>query len=324
MIWKFFKEYAVWYLLYGILSVLYLLTFYLYHLPLSYFSASVGVNLTILVMLTIWQYLIFRRKLLILEHFLYVSELEELHLPSEKAYYDLIVQLKEKESAKQLATVSQQKDLQNLVKMWSHQMKVPLSALSLMAQTDHLEKKEVRQQLLRMEKYLDTLLTYLKFSDNKDDFRFELCSVRSIVTDLVKKYRISFLAKHLSVDMQGDWTVKSDKKWLSFAISQILDNAIKYSREGGQISIQLSPDGMCLSDTGIGILAEDLPRLFEEGFTGFNGHEHKKATGLGLYMTKQVLDKLELTIALDSQVDVGTTVTISKATPLQLSENEMP
>ena len=202
--------------------------------------------------------------------------------------------------------------LQTMVKMWSHQMKVPLSALSLMAQTDQLDRQEVRQQLLRLENYLDTLLTYLKFSQHKDDFRFEALSARSLVVDLVKKYRVSCLAKELSVEVSGDWQLKSDKKWLSFAISQILDNAIKYSKRGGHIQVQLDEDGIQIADTGMGILPEDLPRLFEEGFTGYNGHEHKKATGLGLYMTKQVLDKLDLAIRVHSQVEEGTQVFIYK------------
>ena len=166
--------------------------------------------------------------------------------------------------------------------------------------------------MLRLENYLDTLLTYLKFSQHKDDFRFEALSARSLVVDLVKKYRVSCLAKELSVEVSGDWQLKSDKKWLSFAISQILDNAIKYSKRGGHIQVQLDEDSIQISDTGMGILPEDLPRLFEEGFTGYNGHEHKKATGLGLYMTKQVLDKLDLGIRVHSQVEEGTQVFIYK------------
>ena len=148
--------------------------------------------------------------------------------------------------------------------------------------------------------------------DHRDDFRFEVCSVRELVVDLVKKYRVSCLAKELSVEVIGDWQLKSDKKWLSFAISQVLDNAIKYSKRGGHIQVQLDEDGIQISDTGMGILPEDLPRLFEEGFTGYNGHEHKKATGLGLYMTKQVLDKLDLVICVHSQVEEGTQVFIYK------------
>ena len=298
--------------MYALMSALYFLSFYLYHLPLSYFWVSLLFNLTLLLILSIWLFIQFRKKLLVIQNFFFVQDLDDLSLPSELAYQQLIEQLIAAESEKGLVEKSRMESLQTMVKMWSHQMKVPLSALSLMAQTDQLDRQEVRQQLLRLENYLDTLLTYLKFSQHKDDFRFEALSARSLVVDLIKKYRVSCLAKELSVEVSGDWQFKSDKKWLSFAISQILDNAIKYSKRGGHIQVQLDEDGIQISDTGIGILPEDLPRLFEEGFTGYNGHEHKKATGLGLYMTKQVLDKLDLAIRIHSQVEEGTQVFIYK------------
>ena len=298
--------------MYALMSALYFLSFYLYHLPLSYFWVSLLFNLTLLLILSIWLFIQFRKKLLVIQNFFFVQDLDDLSLPSELAYQQLIEQLIAAESEKGLVEKSRMESLQTMVKMWSHQMKVPLSALSLMAQTDQLDRQEVRQQLLRLENYLDTLLTYLKFSQHKDDFRFEALSARSLVVDLIKKYRVSCLAKELSVEVSGDWQLKSDKKWLSFAISQILDNAIKYSKRGGHIQVQLDEDGIQISDTGIGILPEDLPRLFEEGFTGYNGHEHKKATGLGLYMTKQVLDKLDLAIRIHSQVEEGTQVFIYK------------
>lgn len=298
--------------MYALMSALYFLSFYLYHLPLSYFWVSLLFNLTLLLILSIWLFIQFRKKLLVIQNFFFVQDLDDLSLPSELAYQQLIEQLIAAESEKGLVEKSRMESLQTMVKMWSHQMKVPLSALSLMAQTDQLDRQEVRQQLLRLENYLDTLLTYLKFSQHKDDFRFEALSARSLVVDLIKKYRVSCLAKELSVEVSGDWQFKSDKKWLSFAISQILDNAIKYSKRGGHIQVQLDEDGIQFSDTGIGILPEDLPRLFEEGFTGYNGHEHKKATGLGLYMTKQVLDKLDLAIRIHSQVEEGTQVFIYK------------
>ena len=312
MIWKFFQEYKIWYSMYALTSALYFLSFYLYHLPLSYFWISLLFNLTLLLILSIWLFIQFRKKLLLIQNFFFVQDLDDLSSPSELAYQQLIEQLIVAESEKGLEEKSRMESLQTMVKMWSHQMKVPLSALSLMAQTDQLDRQEVRQQLLRLENYLDTLLTYLKFSQHKDDFRFEALSARSLVVDLVKKYRVSCLAKELSVEVSGDWQLKSDKKWLSFAISQILDNAIKYSKRGGHIQVQLDEDGIQISDTGIGILPEDLPRLFEEGFTGYNGHEHKKATGLGLYMTKQVLDKLDLAIRVHSQVEEGTQVFICR------------
>lgn len=311
MIRQYFREYFIWYVTYAILTVLFIIVFALYRLPMTYFKVSFLINLTLLIFISIWQYYKFKQKLSILQHFIYVTELDDLELPSELAYKDIIIQLKEASAKELLTEKTQTENLQSLVKMWSHQMKVPISALSLMAQTDQLDSQEVQQQLTRLQNYLDILLTYLKFSQNKDDFRFEKLSVREVTTKIIKKYRIPCLLKHLSVEVVGDWELSSDRKWLSFAISQIIDNAIKYSKENGAIIISITDGSIVISDDGIGILEEDLPRLFDEGFTGFNGHEHQKATGLGLYMTKQVLDSLNLGIDIDSQIDKGTQVEIS-------------
>lgn len=312
MIRKYLQEYGVWYLLYGLMMGLFLLTFWLYHLPLVFFVNSLALNLLILLGITAWLFLRFRRKLLDLASYTANLDLQENYLPSDQAYLSIIADLEVKVADSQSQATSQIKRLEALVKMWSHQMKVPISALSLMAQTDNLDKQEVKQQLLRLQNYLTTLLAYFKFSQHQDDFRFELVSARAVAVDLVKTYRVSCLAKGLSVQIEGDWQVKTDKKWLTFALTQILDNAIKYSKEDGTITIAMSNSGLTLADQGLGILPEDLPRLFDEGFTGYNGHEHQKATGLGLFMTKQILDSLGLSIQVSSQPGQGTTVWLGK------------
>lgn len=312
MIRKYLQEYGVWYLLYGLMMGFFLLTFWLYHLPLVFFVNSLALNLLILLGITVWLFLRFRRKLLDLASYTANLDLQENYLPSDQAYLSIIADLEVKVADSQSQATSQIKRLEALVKMWSHQMKIPISALSLMAQTDNLDKQEVKQQLLRLQNYLTTLLAYFKFSQHQDDFRFELVSARAVAVDLVKAYRVSCLAKGLSVQIEGDWQVKTDKKWLTFALTQILDNAIKYSKEDGTITIAMSNSGLTLADQGLGILPEDLARLFDEGFTGYNGHEHQKATGLGLFMTKQILNSLGLSIQVSSQPGQGTTVWLGK------------
>ena len=116
--------------------------------------------------------------------------------------------------------------------------------------------------------------------------------------------------KNLSVSITGTWQITSDRKWLSVAIEQLMNNAVKYTKTGS-VTITFD-DNMTIQDTGIGILPEDLPRLFEHGFTGYNGRHNQKSTGLGLYLTKGILDKLELTATITSQVEKGTEVRIEK------------
>lgn len=315
MIKAFFKEYGAWYLLYGLLSLLFFLTFYLYRLPLVYFQTSFIFVSTILILLSLGLYYRFYQKMTSLHFFLAVTNLDnlnQLEQPSDKAYQKIIAALIQKEAEAALVYQSDQDKMQQMIKLWSHQMKIPLATLSLMEQTNQLEKESVRQQILRLENNLSRLMNYIKFNQNQSDFRFESVSMRDILIDLVKKNQVLYRQKDLSLTIEGDWILKSDKKWLSFSLAQILDNAIKYNKPGGKVSIRIQDKSVCIQDTGIGILAEDIPRIFEEGFTGYNGHEHQKATGLGLYMTKQILNHLEFDISIQSQVDQGTKVLIRK------------
>ncbi|MEY8700000.1 sensor histidine kinase [Streptococcus ferus] len=315
MIKAFFKEYGAWYLLYGLLSLLFFLTFYLYRLPLVYFQTSFIFVSTILILLSLGLYYRFYQKMMSLHFFLAVANLDnlnQLEQPSDKAYQKIIAALIQKEAEAALVYQSDQDKMQQMIKLWSHQMKIPLATLSLMEQTNQLEKESVRQQILRLENNLSRLMNYIKFNQNQSDFRFESVSMRDILVDLVKKNQVLYRQKDLSLTIEGDWILKSDKKWLSFSLAQILDNAIKYNKPGGKVSIRIQDKSVCIQDTGIGILAEDIPRIFEEGFTGYNGHEHQKATGLGLYMTKQILNHLEFDISIQSQVDQGTKVLIRK------------
>ena len=315
MIRAYLKEYSRWYMMYVLLSLIFLLTFYLYHLPLSYFISSLIFNGTILIIISLYWYWKFYQKIRTLQHFVNVRELKNLDFlqaPSDLAYKAALEKLLERQAEDRLNYKTREENLQQLIKMWSHQMKVPISAISLMAQTNQLKQGDVQSQLLRLENDLARLLNYIKFSQNQSDFRFEKCQVREILVDLVKKNQVFFLQKDISLTIEGEWEINSDKKWLSFAFSQILDNAIKYSKKGGHITILIQENQVLIEDTGMGILKEDIPRLFEEGFTGYNGHEHQKATGLGLYMAKKVLDSLELAIKIDSQIDEGTQVYITR------------
>ncbi|HFI0361567.1 TPA: sensor histidine kinase [Streptococcus suis] len=311
MIAKFIREYRSFYFSYIVLATSFILLFFLYQLPTEFLQNALLLSLTLLILLTVGLFWKFRNRMRALEDYVHEEALPLLNKPVDLAYLNLIEAEKEATREQLLDYKSREEDLQAMVKMWSHQMKVPLAALSLMSQTDNLNQKDVDHQLLRLDNYMANLLNYLKLTSHSSDFRFEQVEVREVVVEVVKKYRNQFLQKEISVHIDETWSLKTDKKWLSFALTQIIDNALKYNKVGGSITICLQ-EGIFVQDTGIGILAEDIPRLFDEGFTGFNGREHQKATGFGLYLTKRVLDQLELAISVESRVDVGTTVTITK------------
>lgn len=311
MIAKFFREYRSLYVCYGVLAGSFILLFFLYQLSTEFLQNALLLSLTLLIIITFGLFWKFHRRMKALEEYVHEEALPLLNKPVDLAYLSLIEAEKQATREQLLDYKSREEDLQAMVKLWSHQMKVPLAALSLMSQTEQLKPADVNHQLLRLDNYLANLLNYLKLTSHSSDFRFEEVEVREVVVEVVKKYRNQFLQKEIGVSIDGNWSIKTDRKWLSFALSQIIDNALKYNKAGGSVIICLDK-GISVKDTGIGILAEDIPRLFDEGFTGYNGREHQKATGFGLYLAKRVLNQLELTIQVESQIEIGTQVTIEK------------
>lgn len=186
-------------------------------------------------------------------------------------------------------------------------MKVPLASIDLVAQT---RLPELKKQTFALENYLNILLEYLRINNVATDFRFERVDGRTLLNRLVKKYAIQFIQKNIAVEIIGDVTLKTDARWLGVALEQVINNAVKYT-DRGRVTITLSDQGIKIADTGIGILAEDIPRLFAHGFTGYNGRLDKKSSGLGLYLAKSILDKLDFQIEVTSQVGVGSTLIIT-------------
>lgn len=312
MIINYLKEYGPWYVLYFLMTLTYHLMFYLYHLPHHYFLASLAMNMVFLCFWSILSYQQFKRKIMTLENLKAIEDFPESQVPSEIAYREFFSRIVAAEAQKVLELKREQDDLEGLVKMWSHQMKIPVSAMSLMIQTDHINKSDLQVQTFRLEQDINNLLAYLKYKADNDDYRFSKISLKACVSSVIKTFSSQCIAKNIQITLTGDNHLITDDKWLSFSLSQVIDNAIKYSSFGSEIKISIKEKSIEIQDFGMGILEEDIPRLFELGFTGYNGHAHKKATGLGLYMTKQILDRLGFTIVISSRIDQGTKVTIQK------------
>lgn len=311
MIKDYIKENLSWYIYQIFIIFSYWIVFKLYHFHLEYFYTAFGIQLLGLALLTGYRFIKYHQKITTLTFYKKGDVLNFKKTPSDLKYEYLITKIILENSEEQLKMTKKLSDYERLIKIWSHQMKVPISAISLMQQTNKLTPLEVEQQLLKLENYIENLISYSKLNDYQDDFRFREFSVATMVKSILKKKKIFFITKSIAVKLRGDWIIKSDEKWLEFALSQIIDNAVKYSYSHSNIEIILKQGSIIIRDYGIGILKEDIPRLFEEGFTGFNGHEHKKATGLGLYMTKQILSRLYLNIFIDSCEESGTIVTVS-------------
>jgi len=158
------------------------------------------------------------------------------------------------------------------------------------------------------------VLTFLRLNSESTDYVIREYDLDSIIRQVVKKFAGEFISRKLKLVYEPlNVKVITDEKWLSFVIEQVLSNALKYT-PAGSISITLNQDkSLLISDTGIGIAPEDIPRIFENGFTGYNGRTDKKASGIGLYLCKRICTKLGHTIKAESVADEGTVIFIGLA-----------
>lgn len=204
---------------------------------------------------------------------------------------------------------------QDFFALWAHQIKTPIAALNLLLQGEKQNVAACRQELFKIESYVEMALNYLRFEEMSNDLVLERNSLEQLVRQVVKKYAAIFIYNHISIQLEHlDYTVLTDEKWFCFVLEQILSNALKYTKQGSvKISTEESANGLkiLVQDTGIGIRKEDLPRIFEKGFTGYNGRMDKKASGLGLYLCKGVCEKLGHGISVASKEGDGTTVMIT-------------
>ena len=233
----------------------------------------------------------------------------------EQDYQALIRALEQDKADAVSRTDRKMADLSAYYTLWAHQIKTPIAAMRLLLQQEGQENGELGQELFRIEQYVDMALGYVRLDSDSTDFLLRRYRLDEIIRPAVRKFAPQFIRKHLTLRYEpGGQTALTDEKWLGFVIEQVLSNAVKYTPEGGTVTVACTDaPSIVISDTGIGIEPEDLPRVFEQGFTGYNGRADKKATGLGLYLCRRVCRKLGHSITMRSSVGEGTEVTISLA-----------
>ncbi len=194
---------------------------------------------------------------------------------------------------------------------WAHQIKTPIAAMQLALQSeDSPLARRLGAEVFRIEQYVGMVLTFLRLDSAATDYVFRPCALDALLTDTAKKFAAVFIDRRLRLEYTPTHlTVLTDEKWLAFVVEQLLSNAIKYTPDGGCVRVGLcAPKVLRIADTGIGIAPQDLPRVFEKGYTGQNGRRDRRASGLGLYLCKRVCDNLGIAITLTSEVGQGTAV----------------
>lgn len=198
--------------------------------------------------------------------------------------------------------------------LWAHQIKVPISAMKLLLQADQSKNAaRLGGELFKVEQYVEMALTYVRLNGSATDYVLKTYALDAVIRQAARKFAPLFIQKKLALEYSGtSMKVLTDEKWLVFVIEQLLSNAVKYTRRGSvTIRTDEARQSLMIEDTGIGIAPEDLPRVFEQGYTGYNGRGDKRATGLGLYLCKQVLTRLGHGIAITSEEGRGTRVELA-------------
>ena len=312
--------------------VIFGILFYLYDIP---FDAIIyGCELSFVwcaVCLFIDFYKYYKRhKLLHINREQFFDDAEQLPEHMDIIEYDYQELAKELYQAKQELISKNRiakKELLDYYGMWVHQIKTPIVALDILLQNTErmlyqLDEKEMMQkaisvsdmkmELFKIEQYVEMALNYLRVEDISSDLVFKKQELDDMVCQVIRKYAKIFISKKIKMDFKPTKAcIVTDEKWFIFVLEQLISNALKYTKKG-QISIYMKEKSLVIEDTGIGIPAEDLPRIFEKGFTGYNGRENKKSTGIGLYLCKNIMDKLQWNITVDSEVGSGTKIYLTK------------
>lgn len=203
-------------------------------------------------------------------------------------------------------------DLMDYYTLWVHQIKTPIAASQLLVQdvADRNTRSLLEREIFKIDAYVHLVLQYLRLENFHDDLQLKQVALEQLVKEVVRKYSLFFIQKGLTINLDDlDVKVISDEKWLLVIIEQILSNSLKYTKGGG-IEIYFKDNTLYLKDSGIGIKDSDILRVFERGFSGYNGRLTQQSSGLGLYLSKKIADQLGHEISISSQVGQGTTVSI--------------
>ena len=240
------------------------------------------------------------------------DELPAAQSPQEQAYQALLLALHADRQKLKSDMNARYHDMTEYYTVWAHQIKTPIAAMRLALQNEDTPlSRRLTGEVGRVEQYVQMALTYLRLGSDSSDYVIRSCALDDIVRPAVRRFAGEFIQRKIQLNYQMlNYTVITDEKWLGFVVEQVLSNALKYTPQGS-VSIYMEPEGvLCIRDTGIGVAPEDLPRVFEKGYTGYNGRSHRKASGLGLYLCREILTRLGHSVSAESQVDHGTTIRI--------------
>lgn len=243
---------------------------------------------------------------------IFYSELPPLRTLAEQDLQEMVQKLGEQYTAVTTDWQRQQKESLDYYSAWVHQIKTPISSMKMILQQEDTEENHLLSaELFRIEQYTEMALQYLRLDSKTNDFVFQRYDLDGIIRQAIRKYAPQFILRKIRLIYEPvSMTILTDEKWMLFLLEQLLSNAIKYTPHGS-VTISVTPEKVLqVADTGIGIAPEDLPRIFEKGFTGYNGRADKKSTGLGLYLCQQAAKKISVSLSVTSEVGKGSVFSV--------------
>ena len=231
----------------------------------------------------------------------------------EESYQELLTEILHRKMKGEARRDQKLSELIEYYTLWVHQIKTPIAAMHLLLQTEE-HRQELDEELFQIERYVEMVLGYARAETMEHDLSLGQVSLDDLIRQAVKKYARLFIQKKVTLDFQPTGKrVLTDEKWLVFVLEQLLSNAVKYTPSGGRVTVRLLDPGsevLLIEDTGIGIAPEDLPRIFEQGYTGYNGRQDKKSTGIGLYLCRKIAGQLSHRLSVSSVPGEGTRVSL--------------
>ena len=318
---KYLKQYWLSALMFGVFAAIFAVVFSLYDLQAEAVIYACVLCAAIALIVLIIHFIFFRRKYLeqdkLIDNITFSTEaLPKADTPSEEQYVLMLEKLRAVCYENQSRFDRERTDNIDYFTTWVHQIKTPISVMQMILQTDDTEEyRALSAELFRIEQYVEMVLSWFRLDSKSNDFVIERVPLDKVIRSAIRKYAPQLIRRKIKMEYDGtDKTAITDEKWLLFIVEQILSNAVKYT-ENGSVSISVEEGKILrIRDTGIGIAAEDLPRIFEKGYTGYNGRTDKKSTGLGLYLCKKASDRLSHKLYAKSEVGKGSTFCIEFVT----------
>ena len=302
-------------MMFALFCAVFIASFILYHLPLGAIIYPTLFCILLGAIFVIWDFSRAKQKHQMLSEIqnLTAATLEtlpETHGMDDEDYQAVIRMLRNEVIKSNDFAFARYQELTEYYTLWVHQIKTPITSMRLsLEKEDTALSRKLSSDLFQIEQYVEMVLAYLRLDASTSDYVFKKYALDEIIRQSITKFAPEFIARRIRLNLTPtNKTVVTDDKWLSFVIEQLLSNALKYTREG-EIKIDLrEPNTLCIEDTGIGIASGDLPRVFEKGYTGYNGRTDKRASGIGLYLCRRICKGLGIDIRITSELGKGTTV----------------